>query len=233
MNKETELPAQSTDLPPEREGDISRRRLLLLAGNAVGATVMGQLPTEAAEDTGQPQNRRVLTGRDESNKSIVVSFGATPRMITFNTLSSVYWEMYATDEMPRLSGREPDPIPNLHNLVPGQQGSRFRLVQFAPRRPEGQKTDPAAFEKMKKELLEKLPGLAEHLEWDNLPMHTTDTLDYGVVIRGEIILELEDGKSIHLRQGDCVVQNGTRHRWRNPLTEPCLMAVVMIGGKRA
>ncbi|HET9532074.1 MAG TPA: cupin domain-containing protein [Blastocatellia bacterium] len=63
-------------------------------------------------------------------------------------------------------------------------------------------------------------------------MHTTDTLDYGVVIRGEIILELDDGKSVHLRQGDCVIQNGTRHRWNNPLTEPCLMAFVMIGANR-
>jgi mannose-6-phosphate isomerase-like protein (cupin superfamily) len=85
---------------------------------------------------------------------------------------------------------------------------------------------------MKKEALGKLPGLAEHHEWDNFPMHTTDTLDYGVVIRGEIILELDDGKSVHLRQGDCIVQNGTRHRWNNPLAEPCLMAFVMIGAIR-
>ena len=62
-------------------------------------------------------------------------------------------------------------------------------------------------------------------------MHTTDTVDYGVVVRGEMTLELDDGKIIYLRQGDCVVQNGTRHRWRNPLAEPCLMAFVSIGGK--
>jgi mannose-6-phosphate isomerase-like protein (cupin superfamily) len=44
-------------------------------------------------------------------------------------------------------------------------------------------------------------------------------------------LELDDGERVHLRQGDCVIQNGTRHRWRNPLDEPCLMAFVSIGGK--
>lgn len=63
-------------------------------------------------------------------------------------------------------------------------------------------------------------------------MHTTDTLDCDIVVRGELILELDDGKTVHLRQGDCVVQNGTLHRWFNPLDEPCLMAVVMIGGAR-
>ena len=63
-------------------------------------------------------------------------------------------------------------------------------------------------------------------------MHTTDTIDYGIVVRGEMTLELDDGKMVHLRQGDCIVQNGTRHRWRNPLPEPCLMAFVSVGGKR-
>ena len=62
-------------------------------------------------------------------------------------------------------------------------------------------------------------------------MHTTDTIDYGVVVRGEMTLELDDGKIVHLRQGDCIVQNGTRHRWRNSLPEPCLMAFVSVGGK--
>ena len=47
-------------------------------------------------------------------------------------------------------------------------------------------------------------------------MHTTDTIDYGVVVRGEMTLELDDGKIMSLRQGDCIVQNGTRHRWRDP-----------------
>jgi len=57
-------------------------------------------------------------------------------------------------------------------------------------------------------------------------------MDYGVVFRGEMILELDDGKTVYVRQGDCVVQNGTRHRWRNPLSETCPMAFVLIGAKR-
>jgi mannose-6-phosphate isomerase-like protein (cupin superfamily) len=60
----------------------------------------------------------------------------------------------------------------------------------------------------------------------------SDSLDYNIVIRGELILELDDGKTVRLRPGDCVIQNGTRHRWINPTSEPCLMASVLIGGQR-
>jgi hypothetical protein len=63
--------------------------------------------------------------------------------------------------------------------------------------------------------------MGDHFDRSAPGMHTTDTIDYGVVVRGEMTLELDDGKVIHLRQGDCIVQNGTRHRWRNPLPEPC------------
>jgi mannose-6-phosphate isomerase-like protein (cupin superfamily) len=83
-----------------------------------------------------------------------------------------------------------------------------------------------------KELSQKIPKMAEHFDRDTPGMHTSDTLDYGIVIWGEMILELDDGKTVRLRQGDCVVQNGTRHRWRNALSEPCLMAFVLIGGER-
>jgi len=83
---------------------------------------------------------------------------------------------------------------------------------------------------------EKVPGMADHFDRSSPEargMHTTDTVDYAVVVRGEMTLELDDGKIIHLRQGDCIIQNGTRHRWRNPGSEPCLMAFVSVGGKRA
>ena len=69
-----------------------------------------------------------------------------------------------------------------------------------------------------------IPGLAERFEPDNPVMHTTDTNDYGIVLDGEIWLELDDGRVQHLRQHDIVIQNGTRHAWRNKSDRPALMA---------
>ena len=70
------------------------------------------------------------------------------------------------------------------------------------------------------------------MDVENLGMHTTNTIDYGIVISGEIWLEMDDGATVHLKQGDCVVQNGTRHAWRNNSSEPCVMAFIMVGAKR-
>ena len=76
------------------------------------------------------------------------------------------------------------------------------------------------------------PGLTEAMEVENPGMHTTDTIDYGIVMSGEVWLELDDGAEVHLRPGDCVVQNGTRHAWRNKGSETCIMAFVMVGARR-
>jgi quercetin dioxygenase-like cupin family protein len=58
--------------------------------------------------------------------------------------------------------------------------------------------------------------------------HRTDSIDYAVVIRGEISMEL-DGTEVTLRQGDVLVQRGTVHNWVNRGTEPCLIAFVLVG----
>ena len=58
--------------------------------------------------------------------------------------------------------------------------------------------------------------------------HRTDTIDYGVVLSGEIDMELDHGKVVHLKAGDCIVQRGTWHAWENPGDEPCVIAGLMV-----
>lgn len=59
-------------------------------------------------------------------------------------------------------------------------------------------------------------------------MHRTQSLDYGVVLSGEIVLELDDGVEVTLHAGDFLVQRGTIHNWINRGTEPCTIAFVLI-----
>jgi quercetin dioxygenase-like cupin family protein len=73
-------------------------------------------------------------------------------------------------------------------------------------------------------ILELQPG--------NTPrVHRTDSLDYAVIMSGEIDMELETGEMTHLKAGDVVVQRGTVHNWVNRGTEPCVIAFVLIAAK--
>jgi quercetin dioxygenase-like cupin family protein len=64
-------------------------------------------------------------------------------------------------------------------------------------------------------------------------MHRTETLDYAILLSGECDLELDDGKTVHLTQGDVVVQRGTMHAWVNNGSQPCVFAFVLIDAKPA
>jgi len=213
------------------------RRHLLQALSAIaggGALAVMSEPAAAKDASDLPPPKRALTGRDEAGKSVFKSFDMTPKVVEIDSNPGLtFHEMYITEEVPRLTGKEPDPMLKGTKGFPGPGGTMFRLISYPPRRPEGYKPPPGVtLESALKELNDKIPGMGDVMEHGAPGMHTSDTIDYCVVVRGEMTLELDDGQKIHLRQGDCVVQNGTRHRWRNPLTEPCLMAFVSIGGKR-
>lgn len=74
-----------------------------------------------------------------------------------------------------------------------------------------------------------VPGLLAYLEPDNPGMHTTPTIDFEVVLSGEVVLELDDGAEVTLRPGDTVVQNGTRHRWSNRTDTEAVLALFVCG----
>jgi quercetin dioxygenase-like cupin family protein len=69
------------------------------------------------------------------------------------------------------------------------------------------------------------PGVASRV-------HRTESLDYAVVISGEIDMELEQGEEVHLKAGDVLVQRGTIHNWFVRGTEPCVIAFVLTSAKR-
>lgn len=76
------------------------------------------------------------------------------------------------------------------------------------------------------------PDVAGAMEDEAPGMHTTDTTDFEVILRGRVVMELDDGIEVELGAGDVIVQNGTRHRWINRGSEPATMAVFMVGAHR-
>lgn len=170
--------------------------------------------------------RRLVTQRDQSGKSVVAHDGQTPWSKQFEHTpgfaSSFVWSTTAS-----VTPDSRDPTNTATSIVPGPGGTTFLIVTFPP---DSVMADPGFnFEAAGREHGEESPGLVDHFEPDSPGMHTTPTVDYGVVLTGEIWLELDDGKTIHLKPHDVVVQNGTRHAWRNKSSQPTTMAFVLIG----
>jgi len=226
--------ADTTHSSERFEGD--RRQLLQALSAIAGGSALAAIahPADAKDSSELPPPKRALTGRDAAGKSVFKSFDVTSRVVEIDSNPGLtFYELYRTEGVSALTGLEPDPMATGTKGFPGPGGTIFRLISYPPKRPEGYKPLPGVtFETGVKELSDKLPGMGDHFEKGAPGMHTSDTIDYGVVVRGEMTLELDDGQKVHLRQGDCIVQNGTRHRWRNPLPEPCLMAFISVGGKR-
>ncbi|RJG13633.1 cupin domain-containing protein [Pseudomonas cavernicola] len=174
---------------------------------------------------------RIVTGHDEFGHSQVISCGPLPGSEEFTHSrgfsAALVWQ---TPAVPALVDQPIDPALQMSSVVPAPGGTSALLVTFPPDAlAGGADFDPVA---ATEELCERLPGLGERFEAEHPGFHRTDTIDYGVVLEGEITLELDDGRTSRLKQGDLVVQMGTRHAWRNTGNIPARLLFVLVGAKR-
>jgi len=174
------------------------------------------------------QVRRVVTGHMSDGKATIAS-DTKVEGITVDIAPG--WEfnrLWGADNKATFPN-DGSPRP-YSTYFPPNEGFRFLIFTVPPR----SETTQEDFDRKKAliELEEKLPGLADHLEPDAPGMHTTDSIDFDYVISGEVWLELDNGEEVHLKAGDTVVQNGTRHAWRNKNSEPCRIVVCLIGAHR-
>jgi len=168
--------------------------------------------------------RRVVTGHDASGKAVFAS-DTNVEPITLALLPETkFYRLWGSDKPCRFPND--GSAPANHTYFPPVGGFRFGLFTVAPDSSLIKDVDVAA---AIRELNEKLPGLGEHIEPDHPGMHRTATIDYEFVVSGRCVLELDDGAKREVGPGDTVIQNGTRHAWRNPYEEPCVMVVVLIG----
>jgi Cupin domain len=169
--------------------------------------------------------RRVATGHDEHGKAVVAS-DEVVEPITSELVPGVeFFRMWGSDEPCRFpdDGAPPSAV----QYFPPLHGFRFGLFTVPP--DSESQLGEVDLEAALAQIEARLPGLAGHMELDNPGMHTTATVDYEYVVSGRVVLELDDGATVELGPGDTVVQNGTRHAWRNPFDAPCTMVVVLVG----
>jgi mannose-6-phosphate isomerase-like protein (cupin superfamily) len=172
--------------------------------------------------------RRVVTGHSSDGKAIVASDEVVAPIELDLLPGYEFHRLWGADET--LAFPDDGAAPPAGPYFPPVGGFRFGLFTVPP----DSVAAPADIDLAGAlaEMETALPGMAAHMEPDHPGMHTTDTVDYEYVVSGEVTLELDDGVEVHLGPGDTVVQNGTRHAWRNPGSVPAVLVVVLVGAQR-
>lgn len=171
--------------------------------------------------------RRVVTGHDAQGRTTIESDQVAAQYLERPNRPGVrLTNFWLSDGTPAEYDGPVETCTGNFSLHPPRNGSVFRCVEFLPEVPE---------------VMAKLDGRAAFAEMgagDNIVdnprhpfMHRTDTLDYAMVMSGEIWMLMDDeADDTLLRAGDVVVQRGTNHAWANRGTEPCVMMFVLLDG---
>lgn len=166
--------------------------------------------------------RRLVTGLDENDKAVVLFDSRVSLETRSPGVASV--NLWITDSQPPGFSKA-DTADRAIGISPPDDGTTFRIVEFSP-------IDPATLAQMPRDMLMKR---VEHSPARGRPvthpfMHRTRTLDYAVILSGEIEMMLDD-TSVHLKAGDTVVQQATNHAWINRGTQPCRILFVLMDSK--
>jgi uncharacterized cupin superfamily protein len=177
------------------------------------------------------QIRRVVTGHARDGRPTVMSDGPPPNGRDLESVPGLSAALvWATDAKPSIAGSAVDRTEVVESWVPAPGETRFTMLTLPPDEVfMGEEMDHAAAAAEQQAVL---PGLAETFEPDAPGMHRTDSIDYVIVLDGEVWLDLDGGRETKLSCGDVVIQNGTRHAWRNRSGRPARLAFVLIGAGR-
>jgi len=175
--------------------------------------------------------RRIVTGHDSEGRAVILSDTPPARVQQIGGPGGpTFFEVWNTRDMPVLIDRRSgEPEESGLVLAPPKGGTRIRVIDF---RPEGDAiralTAAEATEKFAemggKDAARSATGAPHPL------MHRTQTLDYGIVLEGELTLVLDDGETT-ARAGDIIIQRGTNHAWANRSDKNCRVAFVLIDGQ--
>jgi hypothetical protein len=169
--------------------------------------------------------RRIVTGHDSTGKAVVLMDGPAPNTHVRPGTGSVLSLIWVTDETPANMKGTADRADRTIGVPPPAKGSIFRIVDFPPNPPQG--PDPAR----QKEVLAGMGGATYNPHGGAAArhpfMHRTRSIDYALVLEGEIDMLLDDSE-VHLKAGDVLVQQGTNHAWVNRSQQVCRMAFILI-----
>jgi len=175
-----------------------------------------------------PDIRRVVTADDVKGRSRIIEDAPATAIRTVSGRPGYRAvNVWRTAESPaRIEAK--DGTSEHHGILPPKGGTILRIIDFPP--------EPSDREELKRMLDATFGGIYKDAAHDKRPgvhpgMHRTETLDYAIVLEGEIYAVMDEGEAL-LRTGDVLIQRGTNHAWANRSSRTARIAFVLIDGTR-
>ena len=183
-------------------------------------------------DQQQRTFRRIVTGHDADSKAIIVSDAAPVlSQLIGGPGGPTFFEVWHTLETPASIHPVPDEMDGGKLVLPPpKNGTRMRVIEFPPEGEEIRKLSGADAAAKFKTMGDEHASTSSEAGAPHPLMHRTQTVDYGIMLEGEITMILDRGECI-VKAGDIVIQNGTNHAWANRSGKICRMAFVLIDGQ--
>jgi mannose-6-phosphate isomerase-like protein (cupin superfamily) len=171
------------------------------------------------------RHRRVVTGHDAKGRSVILMDGESPHGFFLEKAGGLQLtELWETRSSPVDNSGAKDAAEHERRIEPVNGGTVFRIIEYPPDSVRLKTIDPEAH-------FAGMGARAADAATRRHPgMHRTDTVDYCIVLSGEIHAVLDEGEVL-LRAGDCLVQRGTNHAWSNRTDRPCVIAFVLVAAK--
>lgn len=178
-----------------------------------------------------PDIYRVVTGHDENGNAIILENGPLNTVMDLEAVPGTkFHEVWNTSDTPApITNAQTDPTLGPVVLPPMKAGTRIRFVDIPPDTEEfltqGKGKMKDMFSKVGDEDASTVKDYSPHPL-----MHRTESVDYGIVIEGELTLIVDNGEAI-LKPGSVVIQRGTNHAWANRSGKMCRILFILIGGQ--
>ena len=176
--------------------------------------------------------RRIVTGHNDKGEAIFLEDAPPPRVVQVGgEIGPWFYEVWNTTETPaHILPHGTEPPEDGIKLAPPRNGTRIRVLDIPPEDPSLATLSP---EEARKHFAEVGAGEASSHSGGGSRhafMHRTETIDYGIVLEGEITLILDVGETV-VKAGDIVIQQGTNHGWANRSNRNCRIASILIDGE--
>jgi mannose-6-phosphate isomerase-like protein (cupin superfamily) len=177
-----------------------------------------------------PPITRIVTGHAKDGRAMVTDAGPLPTVVELRAIpGTVFHEVWATTGNPAPVDNGTDPTLGPLSLAPPADGTRIRFVDIPPDTEDFLSTGAARMGEAFSEIGDRTASTVGAASPHPL-MHRTESVDYGVVIDGEMTLVLDDGEVL-LKPGSVVIQRGTNHAWANRSGKLCRMLFVLVSGR--